>query len=166
MKKGFFYETAIGRVGIAELEGAVTNVFFGNTVRPEAFEAEETALLNSAARQLTEYFAGRRKTFDLPLLPQGTDFERAVWTALLTVPYGQTRTYGQIAAQIGKPAASRAVGRANGRNPISLLIPCHRVIGAGGKAVGYAGGVELKLRLLAGLMTRTSYLMTRIASLV
>lgn len=149
MKKGYYYATVIGLIGIAEEDGAITNVFFGDTVQPDTFEVSETALLVRAAKQLTEYLEGCRQAFDLPLAPEGTPFEREVWTALETIPFGQTRTYGQIAAQIGRATASRAVGRANGRNPISIFIPCHRVIGAGGKAVGYAGGVELKLRLLA-----------------
>lgn len=149
MKKGYYYVTAIGRIGIAEEDGAITNVFFGHTVQPDAFEVMETALLQRAAAQLEEYLLGSRRAFDLPLAPQGTDFEQSVWQALTTIPYGETRSYGQIAAQLGRPTASRAVGRANGRNPISVFIPCHRVIGAKGDAVGYAGGVELKLRLLA-----------------
>ncbi len=149
MKKGFYYETLIGLVGIAEKDGSITNVFFGRTVQPDLFEVAETELLASAARQLSEYLLGERRAFDLPLAPEGTAFEQTVWDALRGIPYGETRTYGQIAGVIGRPTASRAVGRANGRNPVSIFIPCHRVIGAGGESVGYAGGVELKLWLLA-----------------
>ena len=149
MIHGFYYETPIGRVGIAEENGALTNVFFGNTVRPDVFDMEESPLLKRAAAQISQYLAGRRRDFDLPLSPQGTLFQLAVWTALQTIPYGQTRSYAQIAAQIDKPAASRAVGRANALNPLSLLVPCHRVIGAAGDLVGYAGGLALKRRLLA-----------------
>lgn len=149
MKKGYYYATAIGRIGIAEEGGAITNVFFGHTVAPDAFEVAESELLRLAAQQLAGYLDGRRQAFDLPLRPEGTAFEQRVWAALQTIPYGQTRTYGQIALQIGSPTASRAVGRANGRNPVSILIPCHRVIGADGSVTGYAGGVELKMRLLA-----------------
>lgn len=149
MKKGNYFETVIGLIGIAEEDEAITNVFFGRTVQPALFEVMETALLSHAAAQLEEYLLGKRQSFDLALAPDGTEFEHMVWDALLTIPYGETRNYGQIAAQIGRPKAVRAVGRANARNPISLFIPCHRVIGAGGETAGYAGGVELKLRLLA-----------------
>lgn len=149
MKKGYYYETLIGCVGIAEENGRITNVFFGRAVQPDVFEVAETRLLARAARQLAEYLGGARRAFDLPLHPEGTAFERSVWDALREIPYGETRTYGQIAGRLGKPTASRAVGRANGNNPVSIFIPCHRVVGAGGEGVGYAGGVELKLRLLA-----------------
>ena len=106
-------------------------------------------VLVSAAAQLDEYFAGTRRAFDLPLDFRGTAFQQSVWTALLTIPYGETRSYGAIAAQIGRPAASRAVGAANGRNPISIVAPCHRVIGSTGRLTGFAGGLAAKERLLA-----------------
>lgn len=99
-------------------------------------------------RQLDAYFAGELRTFDLPLLPPGTEFQQEVWSALCTIPYGATVTYGKIAAQIGRPRASRAVGLANGSNPISIVIPCHRVIGSNGKLTGYGGGLERKQTLL------------------
>lgn len=102
----------------------------------------------SAAAQLAEYFAGRRTAFDLPLAPAGTPFQLRVWAALRTIPYGQTVSYGQLASQIGSPAASRAVGLANGRNPISVVVPCHRVIGADGSLTGYGGGLHRKQFLL------------------
>jgi methylated-DNA-[protein]-cysteine S-methyltransferase len=104
----------------------------------------------SAARQLEEYFAGRLTAFDLPLEPAGTQFQRQVWSALRTIPYGQTWSYGQLARQIGNAAASRAVGLANGRNPIAVVIPCHRVIGSDGSLTGYGGGLDRK-RYLLGL---------------
>jgi AraC family transcriptional regulator, regulatory protein of adaptative response / DNA-3-methyladenine glycosylase II len=106
-------------------------------------------VLAEAERQLAEYFAGERTTFDLPLAPTGTPFQRKVWGALLTIPFGETRSYGEIAAQIGSPSAVRAVGAANGKNPISIVAPCHRVIGASGKLTGFAGGLETKAYLLA-----------------
>ena len=106
-------------------------------------------VLAEAERQLAEYFAGRRTTFSLDLDFAGTPFQRKVWNALLTIPFGETRSYAQIAKQIGSPAASRAVGAANGRNPIAVVAPCHRVIGAGGKLTGFAGGLEAKAYLLA-----------------
>ena len=106
-------------------------------------------VLAEAERQLAEYFAGRRRTFDLKLDFAGTAFQRKVWRALLTIPFGETRSYAQIAKHIGSPRASRAVGAASGRNPISIVAPCHRVIGAGGKLTGFAGGLETKAYLLA-----------------
>jgi methylated-DNA-[protein]-cysteine S-methyltransferase len=98
--------------------------------------------------QLRDYFSGRRSAFDLPLDFTGTDFQKSVWHALLTIPFGETRTYAQIARQIGKPTAIRAVGAANGRNPISIVAPCHRVIGSTGELTGFAGGLEAKALLL------------------
>ena len=106
-------------------------------------------VLREAERQLKEYFAGTRTAFDLPLDFQGTDFQKRVWAALLAIPFGETRSYGEIARALGNPGASRAVGAANGRNPISIIAPCHRVIGASGKLTGFAGGLEAKARLLA-----------------
>jgi len=116
------------------------------------FEAqpEETPhpVLDEAECQLAAYFAGRLRQFDLPLDFRGTEFQRRVWAALLAIPFGETRSYGAIAAAIGRPAASRAVGAANGRNPISIVAPCHRVIGGSGKLTGFAGGLEAKAFLL------------------
>lgn len=112
-------------------------------------EDENHPILLETERQLGEYFAGRRRSFSLPLDFKGTPFQRRVWSALLTIPYGETRSYGEIARQIGNPAAVRAVGAANGRNPLSIIAPCHRVIGATGKLTGFAGGLETKARLLA-----------------
>ncbi|MHA3735781.1 methylated-DNA--[protein]-cysteine S-methyltransferase [Pseudomonas sp. Eth.TT006] len=111
--------------------------------------APDNPLLQNTARQLQEYFAGHRDCFDLELDFAGTDFQKKVWAALLTIPFGETRTYSQIAEQIGNPTAVRAVGAANGRNPLSIVAPCHRVIGASGKLTGFAGGLEAKERLLA-----------------
>ena len=106
-------------------------------------------VLAAAARQLEEYFDRQRRTFDVPLDPSGTPFQRSVWSALLAIPFGETRSYGTIARQIDRPSASRAVGAANGRNPLSILVPCHRVIGASGGLTGFAGGLDTKRRLLA-----------------
>ena len=106
-------------------------------------------MLSEARRQLLEYLAGRRTAFSLPLAPEGgTPFQRQVWRALEAIPFGETRTYGQIAAAVGSPKAVRAVGQANHRNPIPIFIPCHRVVGADGTLTGYAGGLELKRSLL------------------
>lgn len=109
----------------------------------------DDAVFDEARRQLDAYFAGELREFDLPLAPAGSPFQREVWQALLTVPYGATRTYGAIARQVGRPDRARAVGAANGRNPIAIVIPCHRVIGAGGDLVGYGGGLPRKAWLLS-----------------
>ena len=106
-------------------------------------------VLAQAAAQLAEYFAGQRQSFTVPLAPRGTPFQQEVWRALCAIPYGQTRSYGQLAAALGRPSASRAVGGACRRNPIWLMIPCHRVVGASGSLTGYAGGLERKKALLA-----------------
>ncbi|MCE4225605.1 methylated-DNA--[protein]-cysteine S-methyltransferase [Methylobacterium sp. C25] len=111
-------------------------------------ESPEHPVLAETGRQLTEYFVGHRRAFSLGLDFRGTPFQQRVWQALLTIPYGETRSYGQIAAQIGSPAAVRAVGAANGKNPISIIAPCHRVIGASGKLTGFAGGLQTKDFLL------------------
>ncbi|MEN9868730.1 MAG: hypothetical protein RL748_4320 [Pseudomonadota bacterium] len=110
---------------------------------------EQHALLDLAARQLDEYFAGQRKRFDLPLAPVGTPFQQAVWQGLRQIPWGETCHYGDLAVAIERPRAVRAVGAANGRNPLSIIVPCHRVIGRSGDLVGYAGGLQRKQFLLA-----------------
>ncbi len=112
-------------------------------------EDSRHAMLVSAEQQLAEYFLGERRVFEIPIAFAGTPFQTMVWQALLTIPYGETRSYGQIARQVGHPAAVRAVGAANGRNPISIIAPCHRVIGASGALTGFAGGLEAKRYLLA-----------------
>ncbi len=104
--------------------------------------------LQNVVQQLQEYFSGQRTQFDIALHAQGTPFQQQVWQALLTIPYGETRSYAQIACQIGNPKAVRAVGAANGRNPISIIVPCHRVVGSDGTLTGFAGGLEIKARLL------------------
>lgn len=131
---------------MTEEEGALTGLYFGRLSRPG--EAGPTALLEEAVRQLREYFAGQRREFDLPLRLRGTAFQMQVWQALQAIPYGEVRTYGEIARAIGKPKACRAVGMANHNNPISIIVPCHRVVGAGGSLTGYGGGLENKRFLL------------------
>ena len=117
--------------------------------RPRGPRQDDHPVLLEAARQLTAYFAGERETFDLPLAPFGTDFQQRVWTELALVGYGETVSYGQVAVRLGlKPGASRAVGLANGRNPLPVVVPCHRVIGADGTLTGYAGGLDRKRTLL------------------
>jgi methylated-DNA-[protein]-cysteine S-methyltransferase len=124
---------------------------YGN--QPSAEWVEDASRFDKARRQLEEYFAGVRTEFDLPLRPTGTPFQHEVWAALQTIPYGEVRSYGEIAAQIGRPGASRAVGLANGRNPIAVIVPCHRVVGASGSLTGYGGGLHRK-RLLLDLEAR------------
>jgi methylated-DNA-[protein]-cysteine S-methyltransferase len=109
---------------------------------------QSAAPFRAVERQLREYFQGKRTEFDLLLHPKGTPFQKAVWKALLKIPYGQTRSYGDIARAVGRPTAVRAVGLANGRNPLPIVVPCHRVIGASGKLVGYGGGLPVKQALL------------------
>jgi methylated-DNA-[protein]-cysteine S-methyltransferase len=146
MTKTCYIQTPLGDIGVSEDGGAITEVFFGR--RPTG-EDLSSPLLEKAVDQLREYFAGRRRDFDLPLAPQGTPFSQSVWAALLKIPYGETRSYGDIARAAGSPKAFRAVGMANNRNPIAIVIPCHRVIGSDGTLVGYGSGLDKKRWLLA-----------------
>ena len=149
MKNVFFYDYPIGGIGIAEDGGAISHAVFRNSKKDfGGFTAAETPLIKKAAAQLSEYFAGKRTKFDLPLAPAGTEFQRSVWQALQAIPFGETRSYGDIAARIGNPKACRAVGMANNRNPIVIIIPCHRVIGRDGSLTGYGGGLDVKQYLL------------------
>lgn len=134
----------MGRLRLEEENGRLCRVSFTG----EAEKAPCTPLLCEAARQLTEYFAGERQKFDLPLETAGTPFQRAVWAELAKIPYGETRSYAQLAAAVGSPRACRAVGMANHRNPIAIVLPCHRVVGASGALTGYAGGLDKKRWLL------------------
>lgn len=147
MKSVFFYDSDIGKIGIAEDGQAITNIFFE---KEEAvnFEVLETPLIKEAHKQFEEYINGKRKFFDLPICPSGTEFQQKVWNALKDIPYGETRSYKDVALAIGNEKACRAVGMANNRNPISIIIPCHRVIGKNGKLVGYGGGLPIKEYLL------------------
>ena len=145
--------TPIGRLKLIASPQGLAAVLWENDppgrVRFAALAENEThPVLCEAERQLGEYFAGQRRSFDLPLDAMGTEFQKRVWQALLQIPYGETRSYGQIAEQLGNPRAMRAVGAANGRNPLSIIAPCHRVIGARGDLTGFAGGIETKQFLL------------------
>jgi methylated-DNA-[protein]-cysteine S-methyltransferase len=120
--------------------------------QPDGWQREDDAFAD-VAQQLAEYFGGARREFDLPLSPSGTVFQKQVWAALLEIPYGQTTSYGALAADIGSPSASRAVGLANGQNPISIVVPCHRVVGANGALTGYGGGLPAKRWLLTHELT-------------
>lgn len=148
VKNVWFYDFSIGTMGIAEDGCGITNLFFkGETITGEMIE-RETPLLQKAAAQLREYFDGNRKEFDLKLSLSGTEFQLADWKALQTIPYGETCSYKQIAEKIGNPKACRAVGMANNRNPVIIIVPCHRVIGHDGSLVGYGGGLDVKKYLL------------------
>lgn len=148
MESIYFYETIIGLLGIKENGTDITEIYFGKDKISNNIELKETLLIKKTIYQLEEYFEGKRKSFDLPFEPKGTEFQKSVWNELLKIPYGETCSYGEIAKRIGNPKASRAIGMANNRNPISIIIPCHRVIGASGKLVGYGGGIDIKEKLL------------------
>jgi methylated-DNA-[protein]-cysteine S-methyltransferase len=136
----------VGHLGIEARAGAITRIVFHASPHPSPPSVADVVV--EARRQLDEYFEGRRKTFSLPLAPEGTPFQRLVWQALTEIAYGETVSYSQIAQRIGRPAAVRAVGAANGQNPIPIVIPCHRVIGADGRLVGFGGGLGVKQYLL------------------
>lgn len=148
----WYLNSILGPIRLAEEEDFLTEVCFcpGGVPELEALPRKtcETPLLAEAEQQLNEYFAGLRTQFDLPLRAKGTAFQKAVWAELLKIPYGETRTYGQLAAALGRPNAGRAVGGACHRNPIGIVVPCHRVVGVSGDLTGYAGGLEVKRYLL------------------
>ncbi|QQU70574.1 methylated-DNA--[protein]-cysteine S-methyltransferase [Pseudomonas fluorescens] len=143
----------VGELTLVARDGKLSAILWeverANRVRlGELIEANDSPVLRETERQLKEYFAGTRNQFELELDFAGTDFQKKVWQALLTIPFGETRSYSQIAEQIGNPKAVRAVGAANGRNPISIIAPCHRVVGASGGLTGFVGGLEAKQYLL------------------
>lgn len=147
----FRRETTIGPIAIGEKDGFITHLHLPpETARHQDFGAKdmEPPVVQEAFRQLELYLEGTLREFRLPLKPRGTPFMRKVWDTLLTVPYGATASYRDIAAAVGSPRALRAVGHANARNPIAIFIPCHRIIGSSGKLVGYGGGLDLKQRLI------------------
>lgn len=146
MKTAFYYETVIGRICIVEENESITNIDLDEM--PKNAKREETLLLKKAAKQLMEYFSAQRSSFDLPLAPKGTVFQQNVWQALLEIPYGATRSYSEIAQVVGNSKACRAVGMANNKNPILIVIPCHRVIGKDGSLTGYGEGLPIKQFLL------------------
>jgi methylated-DNA-[protein]-cysteine S-methyltransferase len=161
MTRYTYVDSPIGPLLVTVDDGAVTRVHMheqrhtSGAVDPAWEHDPDDPVLAEAARQLGEYFAGSRMTFDLPLRPAGTAFQREVWTALTDIPYGETESYGDVARRINRPGSSRAVGLANGRNPISIVVPCHRVVGSTGDLVGYGGGLERK-RFLLDLERRTA----------
>lgn len=147
MKYWDIFESELGPIKVICDEDWVLGVEFGSEAPKEGLK-KSTDLIKESVRQLNEYLIGERTEFDLPLKPEGTAFQKKVWEALCTIPYGQTRSYKEIAVQIGNEKACRAVGMANNRNPISIIIPCHRVIGADKSLVGYGGGLNIKVKLL------------------
>jgi methylated-DNA-[protein]-cysteine S-methyltransferase len=146
-------DSPVGRLKLVASDNGLAAILWQND-RPsrvrlgELIEDERHPVLVETARQLGEYFAGKRKTFSVSLDMRGTRFQRDVWEALLAIPFGETRSYADLARRLGNPQATRAVGAANGRNPISIIVPCHRVIGSSGKLTGFAGGLDIKARLL------------------
>lgn len=141
------FDTPLGPMGLGGEGDAITALYLPGAPTPPVPE-HETPVLAEGRRQILAYCVGERRAFDLPLKPQGTPFQQRVWAALGEIPFGETRTYGQVAKELGCPKAVRAVGGANHRNPIAILIPCHRVVGQNGSLTGYAGGLALKQKLL------------------
>ena len=147
------FDSPVGKLKLVASEVGLVAVLWENenprrVPLTDLIEDGQQPILLKAERQLSEYFTGQRSAFSLPLDMRGTPSQKGVWRILQAIPFGQTLSYGQIAQRLGRPAASRAVGAANGRNPISIVIPCHRVIGSGGKLTGFAGGLDVKARLL------------------
>ena len=147
MKKLLVMDSPIGKLTLIEENKELICLDFGETIIKD-IPREETAFLKEVKNQLAEYFEGRRQSFDVKLNPKGTEFQKKVWTNLLTIPYGETASYKKIATLSGNEKASRAVGMANNRNPIPIIIPCHRVVATTGAMIGYKGGVELKKKLI------------------
>lgn len=150
--KRFIHESPVGPLSLFSDGRALVALTFANHTKHirglEEAEPGSDAVVDAARRQLDAYFAGRIRRFDVPLAPRGTAFQQRVWAALREIPYGETRSYGEQAALLGAPKAVRAVGGANGSNPISIIVPCHRVIGADGALTGFGGGIERKRFLL------------------
>lgn len=143
MTAQYSFASPLGILTLHEKDGTLCALEFGGDVG-----GEETPLIAQAVAQLTQYFEGKRRAFELPFSPEGTAFQKQVWGALCLIPYGETRCYQQIAQMTGKPKAVRAVGMANHNNPLPIFIPCHRVIGKNGALVGYGGGLPIKIALL------------------
>lgn len=147
MMKMMTIESPLGTLRLVERDDELAGVYLPVQDAPVVIE-QRTPMLERVATQLTEYFAGERRQFDLPVAPRGSGFQERVWRALVAIPFAETRSYGELARSIGRPSASRAVGSANSKNPISIIVPCHRVIAANGELTGYAGGMAAKRWLL------------------
>ena len=150
------FSSPVGIVEITATHTHVTSVLFVEQARPETEETARPAVLTQAIEELQQYFSGERTTFTVPYMQQGTPFQQTVWQALTTIPYGQTASYKQIATHIGNEKAVRAVGMTNSKNQLTILVPCHRIIGSNGKLTGYAGGMERKKWLLEHELGGTS----------
>lgn len=148
MMNFYAYDTSIGRIGVGEENGYITNIYLTPKTFPRDVNVFESQEIKEASEQLRKYFSGESSTFRLPLNPKGTKFMQKVWDCLCSIPYGDTASYKDIALKINSPRAYRAVGNANNKNPIPIVIPCHRVIGNDGKLTGYAGGLDMKEKLL------------------
>lgn len=148
MKNIYYYDTKIGKIAIVENGEGITNIYPAEMLKVDEMEKKETELIKEAVKQLNEYLDGKRKEFDIPLTPEGTEFQKKVWNELINIPFGVTMSYKEIAEKIGNPKAARAVGMANNKNPILVIVPCHRVIGSNGALVGYACGLDVKKELL------------------
>lgn len=149
MKYYYSYQTSVGELWFCENNGYITNISYNKEFKTfDQAIRQETPTIKNAFIQVKEYLEGKRTFFDIKLAPEGTDFQKSVWEKLKEIPYGETRTYKQIAEATGNPKACRAVGMANNRNPIAIVLPCHRVIGADGKLTGYAGGLSIKEQLI------------------
>lgn len=144
----YIYQSPIGELGVYEEGGYITNIYLQPSDYPCDYVISTSDVIEETIKQLNEYFSGNREFFDLPLNPKGTDFMQSVWRELCNIPYGETTSYKDIATRIGNHKACRAVGMANNKNPIPIIVPCHRVVGSNGKLVGYRGGLDMKLHLL------------------
>jgi methylated-DNA-[protein]-cysteine S-methyltransferase len=147
------YKSPVGNLPLISNADALIALLWENDLAtrvkiPDALVDEDNDILLETKKQLDEYFAGSRKIFNIPLCMNGTNFQKMIWKELQSIPYGDTRSYGELAKRIHQPTASRAVGAANGKNPISIIVPCHRVIGTNGKLTGFAGGIDVKKKLL------------------
>ncbi|HTQ73705.1 MAG TPA: methylated-DNA--[protein]-cysteine S-methyltransferase [Burkholderiales bacterium] len=153
MKHYDFYDSPQGRMLLVANGGGLCGVYFdGQKYLPgidPGWRRDSSAIVRQAKRELAEYFGGERKRFEAALAPEGTPFQRQVWTAISTVAFGETITYGELARRAGRPGSARAAGAATGRNPIGVIVPCHRIVGSDGSLTGYAGGIERKRALLA-----------------
>jgi methylated-DNA-[protein]-cysteine S-methyltransferase len=148
MDSAYIYNTPIGKIMIVASEYAIAQLYFEKQIQAQGILVKETFLHKKAINQLEEYFTKKRKTFDLPLDIKGTEFQKKVWNVLLKIPYGQTKSYKEVAQAVGNEKACRAVGMANNRNKLPIFIPCHRVIGTDGKLIGFGSGLETKKFLL------------------
>ena len=143
----FCYDTEIGTIKISEKEGKIIGLVFSDSKKENEIE-KETDYIRRTYLQLKEYLSGKRKSFDIEIEMIGTEFQKKVWKELLNIPYGETRSYKDVATAIGNKKACRAVGNANNKNPIAIIVPCHRVVGSNGSMTGYAGGIDIKEKLL------------------